>query len=142
MSSATFPIAASLASKLAVPVQPAELFPASIQQVFAVLKAIADNNELYEVGEARPSAANVEWAMKVLLRVLPRHYLLGAEIDTFQGEIHVSWEHANKRVVAYLPAPNQLKLYYERVADGIVEHRLQTSNNPWEISGVLRWLFE
>jgi len=142
VSTAPFQVTANCGSRVAVPVQPVELFPASIQQVFACLKAIADNDALYEAGEPRPSVENVEWAMKVLLRVLPRHYLLGAEIDTFRGEIHVSWEHGNKRVVAYLPAPNQLKLYYERVTGEEVEHRLQTSNNPWEISGVLRWLFE
>jgi len=142
MSSPTIAVAVNAGARYAVPAQPAELFPESVQDMFARLQAIANDDTLYENGETRPTQANVDWAVKVLLRVLPRHYLMGADLDTFRGEIHVSWEHENKRVVAYLPAPGQLKVYYERVTGNAVEHKLQTSNNPWEISGILRWLYE
>jgi len=142
MSSPSIHVAVNAGNKFAVPAQPVELFPKSVQDMFARLQAIAKDDTLYEPGEARPSIENVEWATKVLLRVLPRHYLLGADLDTFKGEIHVIWENNNKRVVAYLPAPNQLKVYYERTTNEVVEHKLQTSNDPWEISGILRWLYE
>jgi hypothetical protein len=110
--------------------------------MFERLQTIATCDDLYEQNEQRPSAENIAWATKVLLRVVPRHYLAGAELDTLHGEIHVSWEHKEKRVVAFLPAPNQLKLYCERTTGEAIEHHLQSSDNPWEISGVLRWLFE
>lgn len=141
MSQVLYPIVATRGSRASAST-PAELFPASIQEMFERLQSIATCDDLYEKNERRPSSENVAWATKVLLRVVPRHYLAGAEIDTFNGEIHVSWEHKDKRVVAFLPAPNQLKLYCERTTGERIEHHLQTSNNPWEISGVLRWLFE
>ena len=141
MNPVAYPIVASRGSRASVP-YPVELFPAAIQEMFETLQSIATCDDRYEQNEQRPSRENVAWATKVLLRVLPRHYLSGAEIDTFHGEIHVSWEHKDKRVVAFLPAPNLLKLYCERTSGEQIEHHLQTSNNPWEISGVLRWLFE
>jgi len=127
-----------------VPVDhPVELFPAAIEDVFNRLEALTANNDLYESEEVRPSAENVEWAKRVLLRVMPRQYLIGAEIDTFHGEIHVTWEHGNKRVVAFLPVPNELKLYCEQIGDqGVVDHHLRSGNDPWVISGVLRWLYQ
>ena len=129
---------------LAVPASPSELFPASIENVFNRLEAIATRDDLYERDEVRPSAENVEWAKRVLLRVLPRHYLNSAEIDTFHGEIHVTWENGDKRVVAFLPNRNELKIYCERLAEqGKIEHHLRSvGDNPWEISGVLKWLYE
>jgi hypothetical protein len=141
MTVAAYQVATNCGTKSAVPAEPVELFPASIQAVFACLQSIRANDDLYQPNEMRPSVENVEWAEKVLLRVLPRHYLVGAEIDTFHGEIHVSWEHRNKRVVAFLPAPNQLKIYFERVNEGKTEHGLRNAANPFDISGVLRWLF-
>ena len=123
-----------------VPAEPAELFPESIKTALDRIEAISNNARQ---GEARPSADNIEWAKKVLLRILPRHYLLGAEIDAFQREIHVNWEHGNKRVTVFLPAPNQVKIYCEEVTDQRTDHHLQrTANDPWEVSGVLGWLFK
>jgi hypothetical protein len=124
----------------AVPAAPVELFPDLLQAAFNRLEEISKGAKS---GEVSPSRDNVEWAKKVLLRILPRHYLIGAEIDAFQREIHVNWERGNKRVVAFMPAPNQLKLYCERVKeDGEVEHHLsQAADEPWAISGVLKWLF-
>ena len=124
---------------------PAELFPSSIEEVFNRLESIEKTDELYEVGEVRPTPENIAWAKRVLLRVIPRHYLIGAEIDVFHGEIHVSWEAGNRRVVAFLPAPNALKLYCERVKeDGEVEHHLQPAppNDPWALNGFLKWLYQ
>ncbi len=124
----------------AVPAEPDELFPASIQSALDRLEAIANNKK---PGEIKPPLENVEWAKKVLLRVLPRYYLLGAEIDAFQREIHVNWEHGNKRVTVFLPVPNQLKIYCEQLTPEGVQHHLRPDgNDPWEVSGVLRWLFQ
>jgi hypothetical protein len=118
---------------------PIELFPAHVQEVFDRLENIGATQ-----GEDGPSRSNVEWAKKVLLRVIPRYFLSGAEIDAFRREIHVNWEKGNKRVVAFLPEPNQLKIYSERVKDdGEVEHHLQKDvADPWVLSGTLRWLFK
>jgi len=123
----------------AVPAEPVELFPDSIQTALDRLEKIAKGAK---PGEVRPSPENVEWAKKVLLRILPRYYLLGAEIDAFQREIHVNWEHGNKRVTVFLPAPNQVKVYYERSVGDNVEHYRRDGDDPWIISGVLRWMFQ
>jgi hypothetical protein len=124
----------------AVPAAPVELFPDSIQAALDRLEKIAKGAK---PGEVRPSPENVEWAKKVLLRVLPRYYLLGAEIDAFQREIHVNWEHGNKRVTVFLPEPNMVKIYCEEQGNGDnVEHHRRDGNDPWIISGVLRWMFQ
>lgn len=121
-------------------VEPTELFPTSIQSAFDRLEAIAKNGR---EGEIRPSPDNLAWAKKVLLRVLPRHYLVGAEIDAFQREIHVNWEHQDKRVTVFLPSPQQVKIYCEEnTPDGVKTCLRPAANDPWEISGVLRWLFQ
>jgi hypothetical protein len=126
----------------AVGVAPAELFPAQVEDVFNHLESLAKDDQLYEAGEAKPTPENIDWAKRVLLRIIPRYYLVGAEIDAFRGEIHVSWENGNKRVVAFLPAPDQLKLYYERTKEnGEVEHDLRPGNDPWMINAVLKWLY-
>jgi|SRR5579872_515883 len=114
----------------------AELFPESIQAALDRIEKITANDH---VG---PSAQTVEWAKKVLLRVLPRYYLKGAEIDAFQNEIHVNWEHGSKRVTVFLPAPDQLRIYCEHDTGHGIEHNLRPGNDPWEVSGVLRWLFQ
>src|SRR5450759_3449610 len=114
MSLTAYQITAIRSYSSSVPAEPAELFPESIKVALDRLEAIANNAR---PGEVKPSADNIKWAKKVLLRVLPRHYLLGAEIDAFQREIHVNWEHGNKRVTVFLPSPNQLKIYCENVTD-------------------------
>jgi hypothetical protein len=117
----------------------AELFPDAIRAVFDRLVEISGNGQPND----RPSAENVEWAKRVLLRVLPRRYLAGAEIDAFQHEIHVNWEYGEKRVTVFLPAPKQLKIYCEHVRGDRIEHQLlPKANDPWEVSGVLGWMFE
>jgi hypothetical protein len=114
----------------------AELFPESIQSALDRIEKIAANDHF------GPSSETVEWAKKVLLRVLPRYYLKGAEIDAFQNEIHVNWEQGNKRVTVFLSAPNQVRIYCEHDTERGVEHDLRhPGNDPWEVSGVLRWLF-
>jgi hypothetical protein len=114
----------------------AELFPDSIRDALRRIEEVAKDG-------SGPSQDNVEWAKRVLLRVLPRHYLSGAEIDAFQREIHVNWENGNKRVTVFLPAPNQIRIYWEEnKGNNHVEHQLRApANNPWEVSGVLKWLF-
>jgi hypothetical protein len=119
---------------------PIELFPDSIQAAFDRLEQIGKSANREEVS---PSTENIEWAKKVLLRVLPSYYLLGAEIDAFQREIHVNWEHKNKRIVAFLPAPDQLKIYCEEVREsGDVDHRLHSDvNDLGQLSAFLGWMF-
>ena len=117
----------------------AELFPESVTAAFDRLEAILRSGR---PNEPKPSDDTVAWAKLVLLRVLPRNYLLGAEIDAFQSEIHVNWEHGRKRVTVFLPAQDQLKIYCEQETDQGVEHHLRlTGNDPWEVSGALGWLF-
>ena len=123
----------------AVPAEPVELFPDSIQVALDRLEKIVKGAK---PGEVRPAPENIEWAKKVLLRVLPRFYLLGAEIDAFQREIHVNWEHKQKRVTVFLPSPNQVKIYCEEIKGNNVEHHRQDGDDPWVISGVLRWMFQ
>jgi hypothetical protein len=114
----------------------AELFPESIQIALDRIEMIARTDH------AGPSPETVAWAKTVLLRVLPRYFLKGAEIDAFQSEIHVNWEYGNKRVTVFLPGPDQVKIYCERDTDRGIEHHLRLAgNDPWEVSGALRWLF-
>lgn len=121
---------------------PMELFPSVVERVFDYLASIATNDALYEKDEARPSKETIEWAQRVLLRVIPRYYLRTAEIDVFHGEIHVNWEKGNKRLVAFLPSPNVLKAYLERIKEnGEVEHVLHSDLQPQALSRFLTWLF-
>jgi hypothetical protein len=117
----------------------AELFPDSIKAALDRIAEISKNAP----DHFGPSVENVEWAKRVLLRILPRYYLVGAEIDAFQCEIHVNWEHGDKRVTVFLPAPNELKIYCEHIQGDHIGHQLRPRpNDPWEVSGVLRWMFE
>ena len=116
-----------------------ELFPESIKVAFDRIEDIAKGRNA-----VKPSQDNIEWAKRVLLRVLPRHYLSGAEIDAFEREIHVNWQNKDKRVTVFLPAPDQIKIYYEGVEDGQVKHGIYNkpnANDPHAVSGVLRWMF-
>jgi hypothetical protein len=124
------------------PTAPVYLFPASVERVFDRLEDIAKDGELYEPGEARPTPETILWAKRVLLRVLPSYYLRTAEIDTFHGEIHVSWEKGSKRVIVFLPASDELKIYAEWTKDdGQTEHSLRPAIDPREINIILKWLF-
>lgn len=125
-----------------VPNIPMEPFPSLVERVFNRLSSIATDDELYEKNEVRPNAETIEWAKRVLLRVLPRYYLRTAEIDVFQGEIHVTWERDNKRIVAFLPSPEVLKVYLECVMEnGEVKHALHPHVPPQSLNSLLRWLF-
>lgn len=136
MQSATYKASLTRPYNAVAPSQPDELFPRYLKRVYLRLE------ELAESAGSKLSPDNVAWAKEVMLRVLPRHYLLGAEIDHFDSEIHVNWEHGNKRVTVFLPAPNQVKIYCERTTDQGTEHHLNPeADNPWAIKGVLRWLF-
>jgi len=94
-------------------------------------------------GQAQgPSVNTVRWATEVLLRILPREFLIGAQVSAFQREVHVSWENdeKGKRVVVFFPEPGQLKIYYELVEnDAVTEHKLVNTMNPSDISDRLRW---
>ena len=114
-----------------------ELFPDSIQEALNRIETVS------KADHVGPSEETVAWAKKVLLRVLPRYYLLGAEIDAFQHEIHVNWENDKKRVTVFLPSPDQIRIYCEDAAKEQIEHHLvPNSNDPWAINGVLKWLFQ
>lgn len=120
----------------------AEPFFADVEGVFSALDSLVANDNLYELGEVRPSEENVKWAKQVLLRVLPRHYLRGAEIEPYRGEIHATWEGADKRVVAYFPQPNGLKVYYEQLVNGEVACHDIKNISPADLSGILAWFFK
>lgn len=124
------------------PVATRELFPSVVARVFNYLSSIASNDALFERDEARPSKETIEWAERVLLRVLPRYYLRTAEIDVFHGEIHVTWEKGDKRVVAFLISPGPLKVYVEQMNDtGNVEHVLHPDIQPQALNPILTWLY-
>jgi hypothetical protein len=136
MSSAIYEVSLTRPYNVVAPAEPDELFPQYIKKAYTRLEYIAKSagNKL--------SPEVVAWAKEVMLRVLPRHYLLTAEIDHFDGEIHVNWEYGKKRVTVFLPAPHQVKIYREETTDQGTQHRLSPqADNPWEIKGVLRWLF-
>jgi len=123
-------------------VAPMELFPSVVERVFDHLASIASNDALYGPGEVRPTKDTIEWARRVLLRVIPRYYLRTAEIDVFHGEIHINWEKGNKRIVAFLLSPNVLKVYLERLKDdGEVEHVLHSDVPAQALSSFLSWLY-
>lgn len=117
----------------------AEPFFADVEEVFSTLDGLRGHDSLYEAGEVRPSEDNVKWAKQVLLRILPRHYLRGAEIEPYRGEIHASWEGTNKRVVAYFPQPSILKVYYEQIVNGEVACHDLKDVSPVGLSGILAW---
>lgn len=120
----------------------AEPFPTDTEDVFVALEQLASQPEGSSGGNLPPSGDNILWAKRVLLHVLPRAFLRGADIVPFQGEIHVTWEKDDKKVVVFLPKPDQLKIYYERLENGIaVDHKLIPTSDPSQICPVLQWLF-
>jgi hypothetical protein len=124
------------------PVAPRELFPSVVERVFDHLASIASNDALYEPGEVRPTKDTIEWAQRVLLRVIPRYYLRTAEIDVFHGEIHVNWERGDKRVVAFFPSPDVLKVYLEHIKEnGEPEHVVHSGLQPQALNPFLQWLY-
>jgi hypothetical protein len=120
----------------------AEPFMADVEEVFSALDKIADNEKLYRPGDPKPSPENINWAKRVLLRVLPSYYLRGAEIEPLGGEIHATWEGSDKRVVAYFPRPDAVKVYYEQIVDGNVAYHDLKNVTPAGLSGILAWFFK
>jgi hypothetical protein len=119
-------------------------FPLEIERVFNRLEKIEGETQGHDARN-RPTAATLEWAREVLLRVMPSTYLIGAEINPFESEIHVTWEDddTGKSVIVFFPAPNQLKIYHELVQnDAVVEHHLVNSENVSDVSERLRWFFQ
>jgi hypothetical protein len=120
-----------------------EPFVREVSQVFRRLEMLVPNGT--PVLRDAPSAETVEWAKQVLLRVLPRWLLVGAEINAFEREIHVTWEsdERGKRVVVFFPGQQQLKIYHELLQnDAVVEHKLVNATDPSEIADRLRWFFQ
>lgn len=121
----------------------AEPFVREMSEVFRQLELLMPNGNALPVNA--PPVETVEWAKQVLLRVLPRKFLVGAEINAFQREIHVTWEsdEKGKRVVVFFPEKDQIKIYHELVEnDAVAEHKLVNATSPSEISDRLRWFFQ
>jgi hypothetical protein len=117
-------------------------FPVEIVRVFKELERIGKESGNPNARN-KPSKDAVEWAMEVLLRVVPSTYLLGSEINAFESEIHVSWENdvAGKSVVAFLQKRDELKIYYEQIEnDKVVDHDVKTGDVN-DLSERLRWFF-
>jgi hypothetical protein len=116
-----------------------EPFVREMSEVFKQLHLLIPKG----IGPAQgPSVNTVKWATEVLLRILPREFLIGAQVSAFQREVHVSWENdeKGKRVVVFFPEPGQLKIYYELVEnDAVTEHKLVNATSPSAISERLRW---
>jgi hypothetical protein len=120
-----------------------EPFVREVSKVFGQLELLIPNGN--GPTQDTPAPETVDWAKQVLLRVLPRKFLIGAEINAFQREIHVAWEsdERGKRVVVFFPGPSQIKIYHELVKDDAVEeHKLVNASSPDEISTRLRWFFQ
>lgn len=122
----------------------AEPFAPAMYAVFVQLELLSPNAQALRVCEPedRPSVETVQWAKRVLLRVLPRKYLIGAQVSAFEHEIHASWENDRngKRVVVFFPQPEELKMYYEWVKNNqVVEHNLAKAPTPADISARLQW---
>lgn len=118
-------------------------FPAEIMRVFRELERI-DSESKKPDARNKPSSDVVEWAMEVLLRVVPSTFLIGSEINAFESEIHVSWESeiSGKSVVAFLRKRDELKIYYEHVMNGsLVEHRVIPNGDVGDLRERLRWFF-
>lgn len=119
-------------------------FPLELQRVFNRLTAIGKDRS--NDGSKQPSEETLSWATDVLLRVFPSTYLIGAEVDPFESEIHVTWENENsgKSVIVFFPAPNQIKVYWEWKREGTQEreHQLLTTENAAAVSARLRWFFQ
>jgi hypothetical protein len=114
-----------------------EPFVPEMYEVFRQLELLAAH-----ITSDGPSLATIEWAKYVLLSVLPRKYLIGAQVSPLDREIHVTWDNDDngKRVVVFFPAPSQLKLYCEWVKDNkVVEHELVNTTSPGDVSERLHW---
>lgn len=121
-----------------------EPFVREMYEVFRQLEMLAPKGNK-PPADGGPPSETVEWAKRVLLRVLPRRLLIGAEIDAFQREIHATWDNdeKGKRVVIFFPAPQQLKIYYELVSnDIVVDHKLVNTTSVADVCERLLWFFQ
>jgi hypothetical protein len=120
-----------------------EPFVREVSQVFRRLELLLPSGST--LLRDAPSAETIAYAKKILLRVLPRWLLIGAEINAFEREIHVTWEsdERGKRVVVFFPNAQQMKIYHELLQkDAVVEHKLVNATDPSEIADRLRWFFQ
>jgi hypothetical protein len=117
-------------------------FPAEIVRVFRELERIQTESNLPDARN-KPSPETVEWAMEVLLRVVPSTFLIGSEINAFESEIHVSWENekSGKSVVAFLKKRDELRIYHEEVVNGEVTDHKVTVGDVDDLSARLAWFF-
>lgn len=118
-----------------------EPFIPAMEAVFKSLELLLPKVDI----NTGPSVETINWAKEVLLRVLPRRFLVGAAIDAFQKEIHATWENDDKgkRVVVFFPASRELKIYHEQVKnDVVVEHKLVNATSPCDVAERLRWFFQ
>jgi hypothetical protein len=120
-----------------------EPFVWEVEEVFLRLEMLLPKTDA--LPQSEPSSDTVNWAKEVLLRVLPRKFLLGAEISAFEREIHVTWENDDKgkRVVVFFPESKELKIYYELVKNNVVtEHKLVNATSACDVAERLRWFFQ
>jgi hypothetical protein len=124
-------------------IEPKHLFPSAVERVFNLLDALTGREYTYVQGERRPERETIQWAKNVVLGVVPSYYLRTAEIDAFEGEVHVSWERGKRRVVAFLPSPGVLKIYAEwETEEGETKHLIRPLEKPHSIKPFLEWLYQ
>ncbi len=118
-------------------------FPLYLQIVFDRLEEI--RHEAKSMPERkRPSDDTIDWAQKVLLGVVPSTYLRSAEINPFEREIHATWEYeeSGKSVIVFFPGPKQLKIYHERLENGVVVDHNVVDATTADVSSRLSWFFK
>jgi len=117
-------------------------FPAEIVRVFRELERIQLESKKPDARN-KPSHETVEWAMEVLLRVVPSTFLIGSEINAFESEIHVSWEDdkSGKSVVAFLKNRDEVRIYHEELIAGKVTDHKVTVGDVDDLTARLRWFF-
>jgi hypothetical protein len=121
-----------------------EPFVSEMEGVFKRLEALLPKVNVLQP-QTGPSADTVNWAKQVLLRVLPRKFLVGAEINAFESEIHATWDNdeKGKRVVVFFPESRELKIYHELVKNNAVtEHKLVNATSACDVADRLRWFFQ
>jgi hypothetical protein len=90
---------------------------------------------------ARVSPETATWASEVILQVLPRHILAGAEVDTYEDEIHVSWNTENGGVTVFFTPNKVLKIYDELLQNGdVVHHQLCSACSPMDVTHAVQRL--
>jgi len=118
-------------------------FPREVETVFDSLERLLTPRG--EEGRPQPPSDElVNWAKEVLLRVIPSAYLIGAEVNAFETEIHVVWENEGngKKVIVFFPRPRELKIYHELLQQQVVvDHSIIGTGGANDVSDRLRWFF-